>query len=103
MGNPQPSPTAPLIYLKALWMLFTGQMVVGDSVELLKIWSGPFRNVGDKFTLSILYGKNNRSVGEPAEGSLPLEFAPSGIEPLNLSTFSFPRWARPPVDNQNSL
>ena len=32
---------------------------------LLKIWSGPSRNLGDKLTLN-----ENRSVGEPAEGSL---------------------------------
>jgi hypothetical protein len=45
--------------------------------QLLKIWSGPSGNIGDKSCNS------NRSVGEPAEGSLK-EAVPSGptFQPL---------------------
>jgi hypothetical protein len=34
-----------------IWMLFTGQMVVGGCLQPLKIWSGPFGNSGDKLTV----------------------------------------------------
>lgn len=48
-------------------MLFTGQMVVGASLLVLKIWSVSLRKRGGKLSAIEEY---KRSVGEPAEGSL---------------------------------
>ena len=75
-------------------MLFTGQMVVGGSAELLKIWSGPRRNVGGKLTPSPV--EVNRSVGEPAEGSLLGFWALPATRPLLFSDYCFGQWGATP-------
>ena len=71
MGNPQPSPTAPY---GAPRMLFTGQMVVGDLCGgCLRYGRAPSEMPGVS-----LCPYKNRSVGEPAEGSLPGLGPPAG-------------------------
>ena len=67
-------------------MLFTGQMVVGDSSRgCLRYGRAPSEMSG--ISLRFL----NRSVGEPAEGSLPWGFVPIEIAPFVYEYPLFPR------------
>jgi hypothetical protein len=63
MGDPQPSPKA----LSVSWMQFTGQMVVGGYSSCLRYGRAP----RETWEIEVMHIQINRSVGEPAEGSLP--------------------------------
>ena len=70
MGNPQPSPKA---LSRVPRMLFTGQMVVGDLERgCLRYGRAPSEMLGISLRNSVPELTINRSVGEPAEGSLSM-------------------------------